>query len=263
MITHVNSRLAIVLAIVVPMAGCFSDPLVGATANTTEPSSESEADSESGADSMAEMETDTDTDTDTGSDDPIPLASTADDGQIYVNGGRYTWLPWGEDSGGFIGEYPQGSAYAGYFRFAIPSALPDGATILEARLTLTGTTVHDWNLSEHALEIAVQDAADAPEVDLGAMYPYDQNPDSVALLASRVRWPESGGLTWTLGMSNESPDLAPLIQELVDANGGLAAGAHVQFWITKAAPLQMPSEVGFIEFSGNPQSAASLSLSFE
>jgi hypothetical protein len=266
--------LAVAFATVVALGGCFSDPLVSVS-NTTEPS-----DSESGADTQTEMEaegesgtdTDADTDTDTGTesettgpgpDDPIPLASDADDGQIYVNGGRYMWLPSGEDTGAFLGEFPQGSAYAGYFRFAIPAAIPAGATILEARLAIFGTTVYQWDAGNHALEIALQDAPDAPAVEQGNRYPYDGNAESVALLPARVRWPDVGGLSWTVGGVNESPDLAPLIQSLLDAHGGLEAGANLQFWITKPAPLLGESEVGFVEFSDNPTSAASLSLTFE
>ena len=48
---------------------------------------------------------------------------------------------------------------------------------------------------------------------------------------AEVPWPESGGLAWSSGVREQSPGLAPLIQELVDRHGGLAAGAHVQLWI--------------------------------
>jgi hypothetical protein len=234
-----------VAAATVTVGGCFSDPIAGTTNSTDQ----------------AESETSPITPGELG---PISLANNAADGLISVSGGRYTWLPSGEQSGGYLGEWPEDSEYAGYFRFALPSAIPAGATILDARLEIHGAPVWEWQPSTDALDIALQDDADAPEVDAGSMYPYDINPDRVALLPPRVRWPEDGGLSWDETDWNESPDLSPLVQVLVDGHDGIEAGAHLQFWIAKTdLAASVASEVGFIEFSQNPAFSATLSLSFE
>jgi hypothetical protein len=65
--------------------------------------------------------------------------------------------------------------------------------------------------------------------DPGRRRPVDRH--RPALTIAGVRWPASGGLAWTQGAYNTTPDLSVPLQELVDSQAGLAAGSHVQLWV--------------------------------
>jgi hypothetical protein len=194
---------------------------------------------------------------------PIFIGDNSDDGQILPDGmGGYSLLRDGEASGAYLGEFPTGFAYPGYFRFQLADGIPAGATIRSAQISLFGTGVYEWNPESHALRIEIEDSADAPQVADAWSYPYDANPLSVPLLPTTVRWPPQGGLVWQSDARNESPDIAELLQDLVDAHGGLPSGAHLQMWIAKAPPLDGAGEVNFVDYYENPGSAAALSFSY-
>ncbi len=153
----------------------------------------------------------------------LVVAGPSDDGEVGDN----FWFVNGESAGIFIGYYGAGSEW-GYFRFALAQPLKPGATIVEARLSLTGTPgATSWDPSTHALQISLEDSADATAVSGDGDLPFTGGRTTVSGFA---RWPASGGLTWLEGQENLSPNLASLVQALVSKQG-LAKGSHLQLWI--------------------------------
>lgn len=167
----------------------------------------------------------------------LVILADADDGEIDHNG---VLLPRGEAASTWKPHIDPDALYAGYWideetltegptrtylRFQLSAALPAGASINEATLTLHGLdapVAHaDWDATTHALRVRAEDAADAPAVTSGTI---------PSLLPTSVRWPAQGGLTWQVGAGN-SVDVVPVLQALVDKKGGLSAGAHVQLWL--------------------------------
>lgn len=192
---------------------------------------------------------------------PIAIVDDLDDGSMYPGDrtGGGAWLPSGESMAGlaYLGEFPDGLPYWGYFRFTLPSELPFGTTVVAASLTIRGEDLWQWDTTSQGLVILAEHEADAPQVD-----GLEHRPDTgaVALTTASVRWPPAGGLEWQVGGDNVSPDLAALIQEVIDDRGGLAAGGHVQLWI-RAAELGVGNhEVGWHDVSGGPGGAASLRM---
>jgi hypothetical protein len=138
----------------------------------------------------------------------------------------------------YAGFWSTGSTWS-FARFALPGAIPGGARILDARLRVNAAGTAGLVTEAEHLVVVADDAADAPPAIDAADYPGGLR-GTVATTAS-VAW---GPLTdWTHGPSR-SPDLSPILQELVDAHGGLAAGAHVRFWIA-AGDYMAEGEVGW------------------
>lgn len=196
---------------------------------------------------------------------PIVIAEDLDDGAMWpgvllVRMGA--WLPSGEDAGqGFCGEYPSGQRYYAYLRFELPEALPAGTTIASATLELYGHAIYMWNDS-HALRVWAQHSDDAPQITGLSDYPGTGN---VELGDLSVRWADSddSGLAWMIPGPNASPDLAAIVQELVDANVGLAAGAHIQLWVAEDQLGGEGEEVGWLDASAGAETAARLTLTIE
>ncbi len=189
---------------------------------------------------------------------PLAIAENLDDGCMYgtANGG-VTWLPSGEANMlGFLGEFPLGRPYYGYFRFELPQALPMGTGVPSATLTLDGHTTYQWNRDAYALAIRIEVSEDAAQVQGEERFPAN---GQTQLYEEFVRWPEAGGLVWDVDGTNVSTDVGPLIEALLQDVGGLEAGAHVQFWISKAELVQ-DAEVGYVDFTANPNRAATLTL---
>jgi hypothetical protein len=170
------------------------------------------------------------------------VASDLDDGELDSTGffGTGGYAPQGERNGWhYLGGYgteesPVGNGLTvAFYRFELPEPIPAGATIEEATLRLWGTDTWVWDASRMAEQIVVEDSADAQVITSLADAPLQ--PAGRPLVPGEVRWPESGGLAWTLGGWNETQNLATLVQALVDRHGGLAAGAHVQLFFFRDA----------------------------
>lgn len=189
---------------------------------------------------------------------PLQIQTNLDDGCIYLNGENdATWLPSGEQNSlGFLGEYPLGSPYYGYFRFELPEALPAGTAVPTATLTLDGHATYQWNPEAYALAIYVEISGDAEPVDGSDRFPSEGQTE---LSEESVRWPARGGLTWDVQDTNTSTNVGPLLEALIAQMGGLDAGAHVQFWISKAE-LGQDAEVGYVDFTADPERASTLTL---
>lgn len=192
---------------------------------------------------------------------PIPIATDLDDGAMWpaVPGEMGSWLPSGEMAVGlsYLGEYPAGEPYWGYFRFQLPRALPIGTVVLGAVLTIDGHAVYQWDPQTAALRVWAESSHDAPQVEGLASLPGE---GLVTLTDASARWPAMGGLIWSIDGSNPSPDLSPLLQELVDA-GGLLAGGSVQFWVAADALGTGGREVGWIDAAAADDREATLQLS--
>jgi hypothetical protein len=161
----------------------------------------------------------------------LSLDTAADDGEVQGS----QWYPDGEAQGLQIGYWDTDKTW-GYFRFALTAPVPQGALIKSASLTLVGNSRDTWNPQTNALQIHLEDSADAAVVS-GA----DANPSNGTgrvLTKASVRWPSSGGLDWGVdGKTNTSPDLGAMLQE-AGTKRSLPAGTHVQLWVVGADPAQ-------------------------
>jgi len=167
------------------------------------------------------------------------VTANSDDGEVD----NYNLSRNGESGTIFIG-YWSVTTWA-YFRFRLDQALPAGAVITGASLELWGhDLVGSWNSSSDALEILVEDAADALAAASTADIPLQVGGRPVT--QAKVRWPTTGGLAWKLTQYNASSDLKAPLQELVNDYGGLAQNAHVQLWIRGVQAKQ--AEVGTHNF---------------
>jgi hypothetical protein len=154
----------------------------------------------------------------------LEVAAATDDGEI-LGGGHFVD---GEANYRIFMGFWNGVEW-GYFRFALSQPIPKGATIKKATLALFGETQAKWNPASHALEVWAEQSADAATVSSAADAPFI--PGGRPVTTKPVRWPASGGLSWKLGSYNTLQTLAPLLQEIVNTHGGLAAASHVQLWL--------------------------------
>ncbi len=162
----------------------------------------------------------------------LSLLAAADDGEIWPP----DYFPDGE-TGNEIYLGMDEDPMWGYFRFTLTQAIPAGATIASANLTLFGVGAWQWGgaTGNKALNVRAELAADAPAVTGAGDVPGNPaNPSSRPITTAVVRWPATGGLVWTTGADHASPSLAPILQEVVTSKGGLLQGSHVQLWLRSA-----------------------------
>lgn len=162
--------------------------------------------------------------------------------------GSYNIAEWGGLGGGLT---------PSVFRFTLSHDIPAGATITSAALSLYGLDVWDWDNTTDALSIALEFSDDAAPITSSADMPLAVGGRD--LLTATARWPESGGLVWQHPGWNTSPNLAALLQELVDTLGGLNAGAHVQLYVYGAVS-NVNSEVAVEDSSHSGDHAATLTI---
>ena len=158
----------------------------------------------------------------------LDVTAPGDDGEMDHG----YFAPDGEPGGTIYMGFWDGKSVWGYFRFALTKAIPQGAKITGATLSLYGIAVDGtWDPASHALTVWAEASADAPAAGSAADTPFE--PGGRALTASSARWPTSGGLSWILNGTNLSPSLVPVLQEIVNQHS-LAAGNHVQLWVRGA-----------------------------
>jgi hypothetical protein len=166
----------------------------------------------------------------------LRVSAAGDNGTIYTSS-----IAPGCSFGHFHAGASLGTPVWAYLRFELAQALPAVVTIERVSLVVRGFDAqHDP--ARHYLVIAAEDSADAPTTSSFDDRPHV--PTGRLLLEPSVRWPESGGLSWTLGADNQAPDLAPILQALVARHGGLASGAHIQLWSSMVEPNAY-TDVGF------------------
>lgn len=154
----------------------------------------------------------------------IAIATDADDGQIAGP----LLFPTGEGFQDYAGAYTAGPQRV-YLRFALPVALTAASAIAEAHLELWGTELYDSGgvcLPTWRNGIVGEDVADAAVVTSADQWP--GGPTGASPTTATVAWPFVG--SWAIQAMNRSPDIAPILREVVDHHGGLAPGAHVQLW---------------------------------
>ncbi len=232
-------------------------------ATTTDDASTGDASTEPGESSAAGDSSGSSTKVTVG---PMFIEEDLDDGAMWpsVGGDVGMWLPSGESRPGFgfLGEYPDGHAYYGYFRFHLPEAIPADAIISSANLEIRGWTVYQWNYDADALRIWLQDSADAPQV--AGLDDYPAANGSVELRGESARWPAQGGLEWDTSMAlNATPDLATLVADLVAARGGFEMDDHVQLWIAADDLGLGGREVGWLDAGEGADLGASLTIEIE
>lgn len=280
-----GTRTALAISLTTAL-GCFSESVAWTVSDpggdddpTTGDQTTAAADSTAGAVTSSASELDTGTEAgSTSSTDadntgamgdavvlgPLIPSENLDDGAMYPAGDGYLahWYPSGEDNAEgrqYLGQFPTSKHYYGYMRFRLPAALPAGSIVDGVVLEISGHDEYQWQ-GAYALRVWVQDTADAPAV--GGTFDYPQDGSSVVLSTDSVRWPESGGLVWQQPGPNATPDLAPLVQALVDAHDGLAAGAYVQFWIGEDVLDGTGEEVGWFDSIAGAERAPRLTLGF-
>lgn len=165
--------------------------------------------------------------------------------------GSYNIAEWGGLGGGLT---------PSAFRFTLSHAIPAGSTVVDATLALYGRDAWDWDNSSDSLQVAVELSEDAEQVAGAADLPLVAGGRET--LATTARWPEVGGLAWQNLSWNESPNLAALLQELVDTVGGLEAGAHVQFFVY-GTTANINSEVAVEDSSHSDTHAPTLTITVE
>lgn len=198
---------------------------------------------------------------------PLLVEDDFDDGAMWPDAQvPGAWLPSGESEPGhaFMGEYPTGSAYYGYFRFRLPIALPAGTIITAAHFEVGGLGDYLWNPRSDALRIWIERSTDAAQVSSLDAYPETANVVAAQLGNESVRWPEVGGLSWNVLETNASPQLVLPFQELLEGDDlGLAEGAHVQLWIGADDLGNGNREVAWVDRSGASDNVGRLWLEVE
>lgn len=114
------------------------------------------------------------------------------------------------------------------FRFNLGLSIPDGATITSATLSVRGKSDVNWVPGTDYLQISATDVSNAAQISgindvIGKL---NGNIETTNI----VRWPASGGLTWT-DSQMVTPDIKDVIQELVDKYNGLDSGDAVILWL--------------------------------
>lgn len=176
---------------------------------------------------------------------PYQVAATDDDWNIYYYSG-WNWATSDNDSGSYvipIGYYNSHNFWAG-FRFALGAAIPSGVTISSAVLSVFSLGGSDWSAGTDNIRVFASLSADAAQSNNAGQRPSVEG-GSITLTSASVLWPNSGGLTPASSDWMDSSNLASIIQELVDAYGGLASGAHIVIWCRSGQqpPSSDPSAV--------------------
>lgn len=193
---------------------------------------------------------------------PLAIEEDLDDGSMWPDtmGVMGSWLPSGESMPGlaFLGEFPNGAAYFSYFRFHVPTDVPEGAIVVSATFEVGGWTTYQWDGNVDAVRVWAELSGDAPQV--GGLTDYPGGAQGRTLTQMSTRWPEGGGLRWNTEGDNTAPDLAAPIQEALDASGGFADGAHLQLWIAADDLGLGGREAGWRDTSGGIDGSARLTL---
>jgi hypothetical protein len=184
----------------------------------------------------------------------LGVAAASDDGEIGTSGHFVD----GEANYRIFMGYWGGGPEWGYFRFALSQPIPKGAKIVKATLALFGETAVGWDGASHALEVFAEQSADAATVASAADAPMIAGGRPVT--SKPVRWPASGGLGWSLGGYNTIQTLAPLVQEVVDAQGGLAAASHIQLWLRGSQTADADISTSDLKAPGYVAHPATLSI---
>ena len=144
------------------------------------------------------------------------------------------------------------------FRFQLVNELPEGVVITNVQLSVRGKGNLNWDSSSDHFNLSATYAKSSPQITgfddvIGKANGYIET-------SNKVRWPATGGLSWVDGQMT-SPDISPVIQELVDNFNGLNVGDSVTIWL-HAPPTSGNSEVQLADL-GHAEHSTSLVISYE
>ena len=171
------------------------------------------------------------------------VGANADDGQIYYDSG------WSKIDGTTIwfGWYNSNPDIA-YIRFTLSGAIASGSTISSAVLSVAG---HDVNACTD-FWACVSESADAPQVVDAGDRPAWANTGGAGDITTYPTTREGAGAihwtsySWHTDDTIENLTVTGLVQHLVDTYGGLASGAHIQFYLCGDDSTTDGNENGFI-----------------
>lgn len=174
---------------------------------------------------------------------PVAIAANGDNGCIA--GSNFTG---GVDNDQAYMGRADSAAQVGFYRFVLPSAIPNGSTISSATMVFQGTDQFQWDQGVDDLTIRATDSgnAAAPTV-AGERLTIDGG--STVPTTAVVTW---SNITWNTAGDNTSADIASVIQELVTDNSGLASGAGIVLWVRGTINLDHYAAAALLAFGGNP-----------
>ncbi|MCA9670012.1 MAG: hypothetical protein KC503_30665 [Myxococcales bacterium] len=199
----------------------------------------------------------------------MAVQSDLDDGELDGSGsfGTNGYAPQGErNCWTYMGGYspnvgPGDGTTISFFRFALPRAIPDGATIVSAKLELYARAGWMWQPQAHTLSIFGERASDAARVTSLADSP--QKPGGRTLTTASQPWGVEGDgpLVWPSSGWQTAPDLSAVVQEIVDGAKGVAQNAHLQLFIYRPPPNDS-GEVAVEDYCHSDGNHARLSIAF-
>ena len=198
----------------IPMApdGSVDAGTDGDTDTDTDADSDSDTDGDTDGDSDGDTDTDADSDSDT-DEIQVPISSANDDGEWVFGSGGYWYL---DSTDLEIGNDP---AYAGDQTVTVRFAgvdIPNGANIIAAHIQFT---VDETSTADTSVEIHAGDYDDMPALTTLSDLP-ETSTDFVDW-SSIPEWSTPGDA----GTAQATPDLAGLIQALVDRTGWSSGNA--------------------------------------
>lgn len=162
----------------------------------------------------------------------INLVGNGNDGEIDESADTYYIDGEGSEQL-YMGQWNLGAGRLptwGFFRFQLHKDIPSNATVKSVHFNVYGVGILNWNINSHYLNVYIQDVDNTTQPS----GPDDFLGGSNGNIAgnSIVRWPSTGGLSWNVDGNNRSPNIAPLIQELVTKYDGLRANDYITVWIS-------------------------------
>lgn len=144
-----------------------------------------------------------------------------------------------------------GADYWASYRFTLNSPIPAGAVITRASLDLYVRTTYQWDSASRGMRIVGDASGDASQATTMNDHPGGSGGHTAT--TAQIRWPtkpDAGLVFYKEASMNTAPDIASIVQELVDAHNGLATGAHIQFWIARGlSPSYDDGQLGLDDFS--------------
>lgn len=165
----------------------------------------------------------------------LVIQSNQDDGEITESGSRLfnnSIINQGNDYGCILVICADYNNW-GYYRLQLNSAIPQGASILNARFKLFGEGGNNWSNNDNALKIYLQNTNNAPVINNSNICPGCSS--NISVVAQNINWVTGVGLTWLNQQWNTSPNLSLMFDSLVNNSAGLDSGNYIQLWVSRSA----------------------------
>lgn len=192
----------------------------------------------------------------------LAIKSTVDDGQVNEWGSKInnnTTIEQGNGQACVLVICDDKSEW-GYYRMQINQAISVGANIIKSQLRLYSKTQQSWTTG-NSLQVYLQNTASATQVTSNNNCPDCST--AIPVVNTSVNW-NSGGLTWNLNQYQYSPNLAPLINTLINNQNGITGGSYVQLWLTRHSNYGLSTQVvGAEDYSDNGLNQAQLLIEWQ